>query len=109
MAGSYGTIARANVLLVPKFDNLKKSIGEAVDGADTGGAGESIGAKLTEGIKGKLSGIGKSIGEALGVDGGALAQVGDVAGKALSGVGSAALGAVQGVATATATPYARFR
>lgn len=104
MAGNnYGTIARANVLLVPKFDKLGKSIDNAVGGADTHSAGATLGSKLMDGIKSKLGGIGSKISEALGgIDMGALGGIGN----ALSGVGSAAMGAVKGVAvgaTAAAT------
>lgn len=55
------TIARANVKLIPKFDNLEKSISQQIDGAKLGSAGKGIGSKiganLTDGIKNAAKGL----------------------------------------------------
>jgi len=89
------TIARANVKLIPKFDNLEKSISQQIDGANLGGAGKGIGSKigtnLAEGIKGAakgldLDGVFDSISPGLEGVKGAVGGVIDV----LGGIGTAA-------------------
>ena len=98
------TIARANVKLIPKFDNLEKSISQQIDGANLGGAGKGIGSKiganLADGIKSAAKGL--NLGDAFDNLSPALGGVKDAVGGVVDAFGGIGIAAAAGAAAAGA-------